>query len=128
MTNPHKTPARLGLVDGAVPATSSRFFCVLDDDAVVQVDDLVCVSQRLPNGEEVPHYGIVVEESGQIEGAEWASDMQRIADQTMPGQPIRRAEVQILRTVPELWLAPRSGAEVRVAHGAEREEALVPTR
>ena len=124
MTNPVQTPTRLGLVDGAVPATSSRFFCVLDDDAVVQLDDLICVSQRLPNGEDVTHYGIVVEESGQIEGAEWASDTQRIADQTMPGQPIRRAEVQILRTVPELWLAPRSGAEVHAARGAERERAL----
>ena len=117
-------PARLGLVDGAVAATSSRFFCVLDNDAVVQLDDLVCASQTLPSGQQVTHYGIVVEESSQIEGAEWASDTQRIADQTMPGQPIRRAEVQILRTVPELWLAPRSGAEIHAAVGAEREQAL----
>jgi hypothetical protein len=116
--------SRLGLVDGSVPATSSRFFCVLDEDAVVQLDDLVCASQTLPDGREVTHFGIVVEESGSIEGAEWASDTQRIAEQTMPGQPIRRAEVQILRTVPELWLAPRSGAEIRAAQGVEREQAL----
>jgi hypothetical protein len=46
------TPSRLGLVDGSVPATSSRFFCVLDDDAVVQLDDLVCARCRARGGSE----------------------------------------------------------------------------
>lgn len=116
--------ARVGLVDGAVPATTSRFFCVLDDHAIVQLDDLVCCTQKLPDGRDLSHFGIVVEGSGEIEGAEWASDTQRIADQTMPGQAVRRVEVQVLRTVPELWLAPRPGAEISIASGLEREQAL----
>jgi hypothetical protein len=97
---------------------------VLDDEAVVQLDDLLCCTQMLPDGRELSHYGIVVEGSGQIEGAEWASDTQRIADHTMPGQTVRRVEVQVLRTVPELWLAPGPGAEVHAATGLDRERAL----
>jgi DNA helicase HerA-like ATPase len=130
MTHPDErvTPAptgSLGLVDGSIEATTRRFQVVLNEDAVAQLDQLVATTQTLPGGELLTHYGIVVEGSGSIEGAEMASDTQRIAGaRTMPGIVSRRIEVQILRTVPELWLAPLPGAPVVKASGVHREKAL----
>ncbi len=116
----------IGLVDGSVPASTRRFHVVLDDKAFVQLDDLVACSQPLPEGGAVTHYGIVVEGTGQIEGAELPTDTQRIAtERTMPGVTVRRVEVQVLRTTPELWLPPLPGAVVRrVSPGPERDAAL----
>jgi DNA helicase HerA-like ATPase len=115
----------LGLVDGAVDSTTRRFSLLLDERAVVQLDDLVAVTQELPDGRLLTHYGIVVEGFGRIEGASLATDTRRIAgDRTMPGEEIRRVEVQVLRTVPELWLPPRPGSAAVAAHGAHRDQAL----
>ena len=115
---------RLGLVDGSVEANSRRFFVVLDPDVVVQLDELVTCSQRLPDGDEVTHYGLVVETLRHIEGADYASDTARIGAQTMPGETVRRVEVQVLRTVPEWWLGPEPGMVVSRCVGVERDEAL----
>jgi uncharacterized protein len=125
-SQPAKGKSDLGLVDGSVPASTRRFQVVLSERAVAQLDDLVVCSQSLPGGGEVTHYGIVVEGTGQIEGAELPTDTQRIAaERTMPGVTVRRVEVQVLRTVPELWLPPLPGAAVRrVSTRAEREAAL----
>ncbi len=115
----------VGLVDGSAASTTRRFQVVLDDQAVVQLDDLVTTSQVLADGRRLRHFGIVVEGTGQIEGAELPSDTRRIAaERTMPGVTSRRVEVQVLRTVPELWIAPEPGAAVRKAVGADREAAL----
>lgn len=125
---PTGTPAApeiLGLVDGSEPATTRRFHVVLADDAVAPLDELVATTQTLPGGAQLTHYGIIVEGTGEIEGAELPSDTARISrDHTMPGITTRRVEVQILRTVPELWLAPAPGALVVKATGTHREMAL----
>lgn len=120
-----KSAVIVGLVDGSTPASTRRFHVVLADDAVAQLDELVATTQVLPDGMSLTHYGIVVEGTGQIEGAELPSDTGRISrDHTMPGITTRRVEVQILRSVPELWLAPSPGATVVKAGGADRELAL----
>lgn len=117
--------SQIGLVDGSLPASTRRFQVVLADDQVAQLDELVCTCQQLPGGGELVHYGIVVEGTGVIEGAELASDTQRIShDRTMPGITSRRVEVQVLRTVPEMWLAPAPGAPVYQAAGSDRDLAL----
>src|SRR5579885_841479 len=115
----------IGLVDGSTPATTRRFQVVLDEEAVAQLDELVALHQTLTDGSDLAHFGIVVEGAGQIEGAELPSDTRRIAEaRTMPGITSRRVEVQILRTLPELWLPPSPGAPVRRATGADRDAAL----
>ena len=116
----------IGCVDGASQATTRRFAVVLDDDAAVELDELVTCVQRLPDGSgDVTHYGIVVEQRGVIEGAEMPSDTRHIArERTMPGQTVRAVDVQVLRTMPERWVAPEPGAAVHRALGAEREAAL----
>src|SRR3954452_592398 len=103
---------RVGAVDGSTDAGTRRFHVVLDDDALVQLADRVVCRQTLPDGSgDVAHYGIVVEQTGVLEGVTWPSDTRHVVDGTMPGAAIRRAEVLILRTDPELWLAPAPGAE-----------------
>jgi uncharacterized protein len=115
----------IGLVDGSELASTRRFHVVLADDAVVQLDELVATTQTLPDGRALTHYGIVVEGIGVIEGAELPSDTARISrDHTMPGITTRRVEVEVLRTVPELWLAPAPGAAVVKAAGPDRDAAL----
>jgi hypothetical protein len=98
----------VGLVDGSAGATTSRFQVVLADDEVAELDELVVTTQQMPGtGETLVHYGIVMEGSGLIEGAELSSDTERITgSRTMPGQVVRTVEVQVLRTVPERWLPP----------------------
>jgi DNA helicase HerA-like ATPase len=116
----------VGRVAGSGEATTSRFHVVLAENAVAELDELVVTVQQLPGtGETLTHYGIVVEAGGLIEGAELSSDTERITgSQTMPGQVVRTAHVQVLRTVPERWLPPAPGALVYQAAGADREMAL----
>lgn len=120
----------VGYVDGSVEATTQRFDVVLNDNAMVQLDDLVVCKQELPNGNgTLAHYGIVVEGTGMIEGARMASDTKRIyATKTMPGQRIQTVTVQILRTMPELWMPPQPGASVELARGDDRRIALFQDR
>ena len=116
----------IGLVDGSVETTTSRFQVVLAENAVAELDELVVTAQQLPgSGQTLTHYGIVVEGGGLIGGAELSSDTERItSSHTMPGQVVRTAQVQVLRTVPERWLPPEPGAPVYEAAGDDRETAL----
>jgi len=129
VTEAESSQQRLGVVDGSSPTNTRQFRFVLDEQATVQLDDLVVCRQRLASGEDVAHYGIVVEQSGVIEGAELPSDTPLIAiTKTMPGVISRLADVLILRSDPELWLAPIPGAEIVPARGRERELALFVDR
>jgi hypothetical protein len=119
------TELQIGAVDGAASITTRGFEVVLDDTATVQLDNLVVTRQTLPSGELVAHYGIVIEQTGRIEGAEFPSDTRHIAiEQTMPGQVSRCAQVSVLRSMPERWVAPLPGGLVERAVGSDREEAL----
>ena len=117
-------PTRIGLVDGSVDSNSRTFHVVLDADTVIQLDELVTVSTELPDGREVTHYGIVTELLSRFEGAELPSDTGRVIDRTLPAELVRRAEVRVLRVVPELFLAPHAGAPVTRAAGDHRAVAL----
>ena len=115
---------RIGLVDGSTDSDSRTFHVVLDPEAVVQLDDLVAVATELPNGRRVTHYGIVTELRSRLEGAEFPSDTARFADRTLPAEHVRRAEVRVLRVVPEFFVSPHAGSPVVRATGEDREQAL----
>lgn len=114
----------IGLVDGSVETDSRRFYVVLDDEAVVQLDEIVAVTTELPGNLKVTHYGIVTELLSRFEGAELPSDTARVVAEILPGEPVRRAEVRVLRVVPELFIAPSAGATVERAAGDHRAAAL----
>ena len=116
--------ARIGLVDGSVESDSRTFHVVLDPDVVIQLDELLAVTTDLPDGRRVTHYGIVTELRSRFEGADLPSDTGRVVDSTLPAEHVRRAEVRVLRVVPELFVAPHAGATAARAAGPHREVAL----
>ena len=115
---------RIGLIDGSTDSNSRTFHVVLDDDALVQLDELVAVSTKLPGGGTITHYGIVTELYSRFEGAEMPSDTARVMDSTLPAEHIRRAEVSVLRVQPERFVAPHAGTTVYRAHDEHRSIAL----
>ena len=115
---------RIGLVDGSVDSNSRTFYVVLDAATVIQLDELVTVTTDLPDGSTVTHYGIVTELLSRFEGADLPSDTGRVIDRTLPAELVRRAEVRVLRVVPELFLAPHAGAVATRAAGRHRAVAL----
>lgn len=122
--NPSADVEILGVVDGTQPCSTTTFNVVINPDASVELDDLVAVDQTLPDGEVLTHYGMVVDLDRSIEGTSWSSDTVRVTEQTMPGETVRCAEVQVLRPFPERWVAPEPAREVRRARGEERNRAL----
>ena len=115
---------RVGLVDGSVDSNSRTFHVVLDAATVIQLDELVAVITELPDQSTVTHYGIVTELLSRFEGAELPSDTGRVIDRTLPAELVRRAEVRVLRVVPDKFLAPHAGAAVTRAAGPHRAVAL----
>ncbi|MGH2751904.1 MAG: ATP-binding protein [Actinomycetota bacterium] len=128
MSDPQLDPAPLdpvGLVLGSEPTTTQEFRVVLDEDQYLQLDDLVVVKTPVPKVGEVTTYGVVTETYARYEGTAFESDTRRVAvEGTFPAEKSRTATVQIVRVVPEIWIAPDSGGDVYRAAGIERERAL----
>lgn len=123
-TDDFTTEHLIGLVDGSSDTDSRTVHVVLTDTAIVQLDDVVAIGTTLPDGTGVTHYGIVNELRCRLEGVELPSDTARFADKKLPAEKVRRAEVRLLRTVPELFVAPDSGSRVVRATGVHRTRAL----
>lgn len=114
----------VGFVDASSDATTKRAWLVLEDAADVALDEFVVAAQRLADGDVLFHYGIVVEAAGKVEGAESPTTTRWINASVMPGVRARRVEIAWLRTVPERFLPPLSGAPVWRAVGEHRTLAL----
>ena len=114
----------IGFVDGSVESDSRTFHVVLDPAVVIQLDELVAVGTELPGGGQVTHYGIVTELRSRFEGADLPSDTGRVVDRTLPAEHVRRAEVRVLRVVPELFVSPHAGSPASRAAGEHRAVAL----
>jgi uncharacterized protein len=115
----------VGLVLGSEASTSQEFRVVLHEDEYLQLDDLVVVRTQVPKVGEVATYGIVTETEARYEGTSFESDTFRVAvEGTFPAEKSRSATVQIVRVLPEIWIAPDSGQYVYRARGPERERAL----
>ncbi len=114
----------VGLIDASTDATTRTANVIVDEAFDLSLDTFVVSPQRLVDDTVLFHYGIVTEISGRIEGAEIATDTIRLAAATLPGERFRRAEVTWLRTHPERYLPPSSGAPIWVAGGTHRRRAL----
>ncbi|MBW2736829.1 MAG: ATP-binding protein [Deltaproteobacteria bacterium] len=116
---------RVGRVLGTEHTTTQEFRVAIDDDAYLQLDDLVLVHTQVPGREELSTYGIVTEVQAAYEGASFESDTHRIAEEgTLPAVKVRSANVAATRVLPEIWVAPDPGEEVFRASGEERKKAL----
>ena len=124
MDIPQPTTPPIGLVDGSQESSSRRIHVVLEDDALVQLDELLAIPTTLPGGQEVVHFGIVTELFSRLEGADLPSDTARVADRILPAEHVRRAEVTLLRVFPETFVAPNAGSAVHRSDGDLRALAL----
>jgi DNA helicase HerA-like ATPase len=115
----------VGLVLGSEATTSQEFRVVLHEDEYLQLDDLVLVRTLVPKVGEVMTYGIVTETNSRYEGTAFESDTFRVAvEGTLPAEKSRTAAVQVVRVIPEIWIAPDVGEPVYRAVSDERERAL----
>ncbi|MEO8323159.1 MAG: ATP-binding protein, partial [Actinomycetota bacterium] len=126
-TVPGRSPSTgpVGLVLGSEATSTQEFRVVLNEDDYLQLDDLVVVRTLVPKIGEVTTYGIVIETASKYEGTSFESDTFRVAvEGTLPAEKSRTAAVQVIRVMPEMWIAPDSGQPVYRATGEERERAL----
>jgi uncharacterized protein len=115
----------VGLVLGSEATTTQEFRVVLHEDEYLQLDDLVLVRTFVPKVGEVMTYGIVTETLSRYEGTAFESDTFRVAvEGTLPAEKSRTATIQIVRVMPEIWIAPDVGEPVYRAAADERERAL----
>lgn len=114
----------VGLVDASTDASTQTANAIVDDRVDLALDTFVVTAQRLVDDSVLFHYGIVTEVSGRFEGAEMATDTVRLVAATLPGQRFRRAEVTWIRTHPERYLPPSSGAPLWIAEDIHRRRAL----
>ncbi len=113
-----------GRVLGTDDATPLEFWVAVGPGAHLQLDDVVALDRTLPDGETVSIYGIVSQVRARHEGARFDSDVFLIADGVLPAEVAEAAQVQLTRIVPETFVPPLPGTEVRKATDAERDAAL----
>ncbi|MGH9272017.1 MAG: ATP-binding protein [Ilumatobacteraceae bacterium] len=114
----------VGRVLGTDESTPLEFWVAVAPGQHLQLDDVVAVDRILPDGERVAIYGIVGQVRARHEGARFDSDVFLIADGILPAEVVEAAQVQVTRVVPETFVPPLPGSEVRRAVDAERDEAL----
>ena len=116
--------APVGVVLGSMDATPLEFWIGVREDARVQLDDLVVVVERAPDGTEIAYYGLVDVVRKRYEGQPFDSDAFRAAEGSLPVQISYAAHVQVTRLDPEIFVPPHPGTEARVVRGVDFQKAL----
>jgi DNA helicase HerA-like ATPase len=114
----------VGRVLGTDDSTPLEFWVAVAPGFHLQLDDVVALDRVLPTGEKLSIYGIVSQMRARHEGARFQSDVFLIADGLLPAEVSEAAMVQVTRVVPEVFVPPLPGAEVRKATDLERAAAL----
>ena len=114
----------VGRVVGTEDSTPLQFSVALDQDAYLQLDDVVVTVRPVPGREPVATAGVVTEVRARHEGATYGSDVFLIADGVLPAQVQEIAEVTTTRVDPEVYVPPWPGAFAYRATGEERAKAL----
>ena len=114
----------VGLVLGTDDSTPLEFWVAVAPGHALQLDDVVALDRRMPDGTTVAIYGMVTQVRARHEGARFDSDVFLIAGGVLPAETVEAARVQVTRVVPETFVPPLPGSPVRRAVGAERDEAL----
>jgi hypothetical protein len=114
----------VGRVLGTDDATPLEFWVAVAPGAHLQLDDVVAMDRDLPSGDRICLYGIVSQVRARHEGARFDSDVFLITEGILPAEISEAAQVQLTRVVPETFVPPLPGAEVRRAVEEERDAAL----
>jgi DNA helicase HerA-like ATPase len=113
-----------GRVIGTEDATPLEFWVAIAEGQFLQLDDVVALERKLPNGETVRIYGLVTQVRARHEGARFDSDVFLIESGVLPAQVSQAARIVATRFEPEVFVPPLPGQEVRRAKGRDREQAL----
>lgn len=114
----------IGRVLGTEDATPLEFWLAVAPGPELQLDDVIALDRILPTGEIISIYGIVGQVRARHEDVRFDSDVFLVAEGILPADISEAAMVQVTRIVPETFVPPLPGTEVRKATGAERDEAL----
>jgi DNA helicase HerA-like ATPase len=109
---------------GTEDSTPLEFWVGIEDDAYLQLDDVVMVPTEVPGAHSLRISGVVDQVRAHHEGSRFDSDV-FLADQgLLPVQTARAAHVVSTRFEPELYVPPLPGDAVLRVTGAARDEAL----
>lgn len=114
----------IGRVLGTEDATPLQFWVAIENDQYLQLDDVVALERRLPNGDEIQIFGLVTQIRARHEGARFDSDVFLIEQGVLPAEVTQAALIVATRFEPETFVPPLPGQAVRKAKGSEREQAL----
>ncbi len=114
----------IGRVIGTEDATPLDFWVAVADQGYLQLDDVVALERKLPDGQTVSIFGVVSQVRARHEGARFDTDVFLAADGLLPVEVAETARVSATRFEPEIFVPPRPGQEVRKAEGLERDQAL----
>lgn len=123
LDRPTESPT-VGLVIGTEDATPLEYWVAVAPGSVLQLDDVVALERKLPDGSRVSMYGVVTQVRARHEGARFDSDVFLIAGGVLPADVSESALVQATRFEPEVFVPPLPGEPVRKAVGSERDQAL----
>jgi uncharacterized protein len=114
----------VGVVLGTMDASPLELWLGVSTGQVVQLDDLVVIEHKLPDGRLVSFYGVVDLVRKRFEGAQFDSDAFRAAQHVLPVEVSYAAHVQMTRIDPEIYVPPEPGSPVRLARGPALQRAL----
>jgi DNA helicase HerA-like ATPase len=116
--------SHVGRVLGTEDATPLDFWVGLEEDAYLQLDDVVLVETSVPGVGSLRISGIVDMVRARHEGSRFDSDVFLAHAGLLPVETARAAHVVVTRFEPEIYVSPQpTDAVVRVT-GAQRDEAL----
>ncbi len=113
-----------GRVIGTEDSTPFEFWVAIAEGQFLQLDDVVALERKLPNGETVRIFGIVTQVRARHEGARFDNDVFLVEKGGPPAQVSQAARIVATRFEPEIFVPPLPGQEVRRASGLDREQAL----
>ena len=117
---------QIGRVLGTADATPLQFWFAVQEGVKVQLDDLIVVEVEDPEEEAatVRFFGVVDEVRRRLEGVQFDSDTELVAEGLLPASATYAAHVLVIRVEPEEFLPPGPGDAVFAARGEALEKAL----
>ena len=91
----------VGRVIGTEDSTPLQFWVAVEEGSYLQLDDVVALERRLPDGRQVRIFGVVTQVRARHEGARFDSDVFLIAEGVLPAQLSQAALVMATRFEPE---------------------------
>ena len=111
-------------------AEALEFWVAVEDEAYLQLDDVVYVQTPLPGKEHeiITFYGTVQFVTRFFEGIPFDSDTKRAAQGLLPVNLTYAANISITRVIPSIFIPPRPGDPVFRAEGKRLQEGLFADR